>query len=833
MLSIVLNLVQRVDWILLTPWIDVDLSSAASRALEGARRLLLGDYGSPVSTLGPALLACFFPGVLMLLLLGSIVSLGGTAICYCSVAQKSSSGQQLSISICHCPLHTISRTAYAIGFVVTRRLWRRPWGIHPQAQGLRLFPPLRQALMLPLILLSMLLSMYMQGQGQGQPQRPMCAMTTAKLEKLGRLLRLLPQGLDHDPGGAQGSDLADDAGGEEHPGAAAPCTLAELVSGPGQQQQQLCLTHPFRKDLHHLLRQLPIWNFHLSPLMTRGTLRSYPGWPQFGQLQKFFVLRGVQPDRLPQLPRIILWTAFLKQLKEERKRSTLMARTLLPQISDQADFPRQGPPLEVSATCPVMRELATARNPKTEEHSSGSGAYGHKLGDDFQARRRAIAKAWRGSIWLLFLVFLFSFGETSWAIPIFVQCCFAAHGQEAILQELHRGFGDSASEWEDELMSLAQAHGLCFLNTWTRHVLYAFRAWALFQRSYRELRRQGKQQRKQLLINKLQQASQAADRKDIRALYQIIKQISAKQQRGKARIRTVDGELLEPLAEHAEISSYFHRLFGTDQSDIIPTDRLQPVIFEQEEIESSLQQLGTGAQLALDMTTAFDKLPRQSLADSLAWAEALPSSKGQGMGKGPTRSRWGGWRSSKEWSSTSATENNRLEEKMRLLARVALRHEDELSQMRTERVFVLTFETKQGSVLNRLYELAVIWHEKKEKEEVTSPLRLMLFMGLLEHWKIRLRALEADQNLRDLMVERGLATLEEGVPELKWGYQKWNSTLEKLETISDAEPMLQLQVVETLIQLEGDSITFLVGVGLRDPMASQAWGMMTNLCGLR
>ena len=96
-----------------------------------------------------------------------------------------------------------------------------------------------------------------------------------------------------------------------------------------------------------------------------------------------------------------------------------------------------------------------------------------------------------------------------------------------------------------------------------RHVLYAFRAWALFQRSYREL-------------------------------YQIIKQISAKQQRGKVRIRTVDGELLEPLAEHAEISSYFHRLFGTDQSDIIPTDRLQPVIFEQEEIESSLQQLGTG-----------------------------------------------------------------------------------------------------------------------------------------------------------------------------------------------------------------------------------------------
>ena len=89
------------------------------------------------------------------------------------------------------------------------------------------------------------------------------------------------------------------------------------------------------------------------------------------------------------------------------------------------------------------------------------------------------------------------------------------------------------------------------------------------------------------------------------------------------------------------------------------------------------------------------------------------------------------------------------------------------------------------------------------------------------------------------MVQQGLATLKEGVPELQWGYQRWNPTLEKLEPVT---PMHQSQVVETLVQLEstisapnalvqfhatrklvekleGDTITFLMGVGLRDPMA--------------
>ena len=140
--------------------------------------------------------------------------------------------------------------------------------------------------------------------------------------------------------------------------------------------------------------------------------------------------------------------------------------------------------------------------------------------------------------------------------------------------------------------------------------------------------------------------------------------------------------------------------------------------------------------------------------------------------------------------------------KMRLIARVALRHEDELSQLRTERVFVLTSRPRRARCWIAFTNWRLSGTRRRRNDEVDCPLRLMLFLGLLEHWKLRLRALEASEELRNLMVQQGLATLEEGVPELQWGYQRWNPTLEKLEPVQGATPMHQSQVVETLVQLE-------------------------------
>ena len=1066
MLFIVLNSGQPVRWILFTEWTDVDLRSAAARALEGARRQLLAAYGETASALHTALLTCFFPGVLLLLVLSSIVLLGGSLTCHGMLAQDRLSKRQLSTTTCHCQLRTTFHTAYAIGLEVRQRLWQRPWGISHQALVQQLLP-LRLALLLPLFLLSQ--TLLLQGQGQGLLTTQLWLTRTAQPKQLARRHRLPSDGHVRALVGELGGDLEDGGGVEAHPGGDQDAR-AELDSGQGQ-PRRLHLVRPYRRALHHLRQRQPTWNYHPSPAMTHGTPRISPGWPQCEQLLKSYGQTGVQSHHNTLLPRQILWTAFSKQLREGKKKLTQTVRTLSPRILDLADFPRRGLLLVISVICLAMRELDTARNPKTEGHSfefekwsvscfSGlyhcllwlylsafqmwqvrtswlqaglhlSGWMGDvpgkifhqrqpsaihrslqpnmtnttsRLGPKSQARCRAIAKAWRGSVWLLFWVLLFSSlqvglaardvrvsslptellgavstdtakhrgssrstlnaatlptarkrsyrravhramhsGSTFYRGKVFtcsdlqrLDCSsqtrnkqphkppqskrirtlcvnfdgmtapiydsFALWLQDApydvvLMQELHRGFGDTEAEWEaaewmiisspdprsrfagvaiavrkslvkgnavrsadilpgrllhvrisgaqfgidliscyqhvissreprsktaakreliwstlgrylsslprrnvlilggdfncsvvahtgiagastpppseyyfdqDDFLALAKAPSLCFLNTWTRrsggamntflngahssqidyiltrcsqadslakqsrpvpgldfspwrlgarhapvqastplkpgwlsqtsrrpqtdaydklaledslhrrdqqsqvffarvqaavadlgdytaealnqlllqqcmqvypkqhrpraprpwqnaqvqtsvramwtqrqalrrvghnvrlglfsvrHVFHAFREFARFQRSYRELRRQGKAQRRQMLVNKLQEASQAAERKDTKSLYQVIRQISPKQLRGKVRIRSTDGQLLTPLEEHAEISDYFRDLFGTDREDLVPQARLDPVLLERHEIEISLSKLGAG-----------------------------------------------------------------------------------------------------------------------------------------------------------------------------------------------------------------------------------------------
>ncbi|CAE7731380.1 unnamed protein product [Symbiodinium sp. CCMP2592] len=222
----------------------------------------------------------------------------------------------------------------------------------------------------------------------------------------------------------------------------------------------------------------------------------------------------------------------------------------------------------------------------------------------------------------------------------------------------------------------------------------------------------------------------------------------------------------------------------------------------------------------------------------------------QGQRRGWSSYQWGGQRKTKE---EQAWEDN-----LRLLARLCLRHEDELSQTRVERDFVLTMETQEAAVLTKLYRLAQAWRVKKDKQEVTCSLRVCLFMGLLQVWLERMRALEVPgdeaEALRKSIVDKGYAQMPEGTTELQWLYLRWNSTTKALEKVPDAEPMFQSQVVTMLVQLQatreapnallrfrstrrmaeeyaGETVTFLLTVGHRDPMAAQAWGMLTNLCG--
>ena len=55
-----------------------------------------------------------------------------------------------------------------------------------------------------------------------------------------------------------------------------------------------------------------------------------------------------------------------------------------------------------------------------------------------------------------------------------------------------------------------------------------------------------------------------------------------------------------------------------------------------------------------------------------------------------------------------------MNEATKLLARMALRHEDELSQTRLEKEFVLTMEVRGGGVLPIMY-VAQAWKESRQK----------------------------------------------------------------------------------------------------------------------
>eukprot|EP00439_Symbiodinium_sp_Y106_P050243 s2634_g6.t1 len=161
-----------------------------------------------------------------------------------------------------------------------------------------------------------------------------------------------------------------------------------------------------------------------------------------------------------------------------------------------------------------------------------------------------------------------------------------------------------------------------------------------------------------------------------------------------------------------------------------------------------------------------------------------------------------------------------LEENVRLIARLCLRHEDELSQMRVERDFVLTMET-QG--LGRQTAGLGCHNGRSQGPE------------------------GADHRAGTGLSSRGTDGAPLVVHEV--------GPLEFLRTkLADLEPLKQSQIIASLQELqtvitapnvlqrfhstrrmasayEGETVTFLLSVGLRDPKSAQAWGLLTNLCG--
>ena len=203
--------------------------------------------------------------------------------------------------------------------------------------------------------------------------------------------------------------------------------------------------------------------------------------------------------------------------------------------------------------------------------------------------------------------------------------------------------------------------------------------------------------------------------------------------------------------------------------------------------------------------------------------------------------------------SGSVKETEQLSEAVKLLARMTLRHEDELSQTRIEKEFILTLEVHGGGILPTLYQVAQAWKESREKGTAFSSLRLTMLLALIQEWLDRLERVQEEQALAGAL-QLGICQKEPG-QELEWLYLRWDPEAKKLIRDTQRDPVKRSVFMEWLKELQqgmaasqsllrfhstrplaesyqGETVTFLLTLGYRDPFMDRAHRLLGLMSGL-
>ena len=222
--------------------------------------------------------------------------------------------------------------------------------------------------------------------------------------------------------------------------------------------------------------------------------------------------------------------------------------------------------------------------------------------------------------------------------------------------------------------------------------------------------------------------------------------------------------------------------------------------------------------------------------------------KGKGKGKGKkSSSRHGTWYKGHGKSSYTG-----VGPAMEAMARLCLRQEAELSELRQEKGFILHLETAFYGILGPIVQASMKWNELYEQGKADCNLRTCLFRLLLKETAARLEKFEATQE------SIGAAVKQKWVTEnpLQWTYNRWNPDSKKAEIEDTKKPMAHVDVKQLLTtmdealkqdpealhqfkalrklteEMQGSSVAFKISVGLRGAQCQRLYQAFVALSGL-
>ena len=231
----------------------------------------------------------------------------------------------------------------------------------------------------------------------------------------------------------------------------------------------------------------------------------------------------------------------------------------------------------------------------------------------------------------------------------------------------------------------------------------------------------------------------------------------------------------------------------------------------------------------MDLSSNPNKRPRPDTEAT----EATPPKPGKGKGKGkPGKGKgkqrqvtWTGW----------GMHAPAVDETVQALARLCLRQEEEISELRQEKGFVMHLSTGKFGLVRALLQSSMEWHRQRDLGTVDCNLRTCLFRLTLAELKGRLTKL---QDTPPSLTEAIKAKWATDNP-LVWLYQTWcpeKSCLqlnEAVKGVSQDELLKTLSAMDTALQtdptalcqfkalrplseeMRGETVAFKISIALR------------------